>query len=164
MAIQPQLVLLQKTLLNIEGLGRQLYPDLDLWQTAKPFLERWMSEQLGHRALIKSLKANLPLWAETLPQLPTMIHDLAKRAQQGDLELQWRSDEIAKLRREVKAANRRSFAAITAAALIISATVMLGLDGYAPRMVADAPFVTWLLGGLALVILISYWPSRSERD
>ncbi len=164
MVIQPQLVLLQKTLLNIEGLGRQLYPDLDLWQTAKPFLERWMSDQLGHRALIKSLKANIPLWAETLPQLPTMIHDLAKRAQQGDLELQWRSDEIARLRREVRAANRRSFAAMTAAALIISAAVILGLDGYAPRMVADAPFVTWLLGGLALVILISYWPSQSGRD
>ena len=104
------------------------------------------------------------LWAETLPHLPTMLHDLAKRAQQGDLTLQWRSDEIAKLRREVKAANRRSFAAITAAALIISAAVVLGLDGYAPRMIADAPFVTWLLGAIALAILMSYWPSGSDRD
>jgi ubiquinone biosynthesis protein len=159
MEIQPQLVLLQKTLLNIEGLGRQLYPDLDLWQTAKPFLERWMSEQLGTRALIRNLKANLPHWAETLPQLPTMLHDLAQRAQQGKLELQWNSDEITKLRREVKNANRRSFAAIIAAALIISAAVILGLDGYAPRMLANAPLVSWLLGGLAVVILFSYWPS-----
>ncbi len=164
MEIQPQLVLLQKTLLNIEGLGRQLYPDLDLWQTAKPFLERWTSEQLGPRALLKNLKAHLPLWAETLPQLPTLLHDVAKRAQQGELELQWRSDEIAKLRHEVKRANRRSFAAITAAGLMISAAVILGLDGYAPRMLADAPLVTWMLGGLALVLLMAYWPSGSGRD
>ena len=164
MEIQPQLVLLQKTLLNIEGLGRQLYPDLDLWQTAKPFLERWMSEQLGPRALLKNLKANLPLWAETLPQLPTLLHELSQRAHRGELEVQWRSEEVTKLRREVKHANRRSFAAITAAGLMISAAVVLGLDGYAPRMLADAPLVTWLLGGLSLVILISYWPSGSGRD
>lgn len=164
MEVQPQLVLLQKTLLNIEGLGRQLYPDLDLWQTAKPFLERWMSEQLGPKALLKNLKANLPLWAETLPQLPTMIHDLAKQAQKGELELQWRSEEMAKLRREVRAANRRSFAAIIASGLIVSAAVILGLDGYAPRMLADGPLVSWLLGGIALIILMTYWPSGSERD
>ena len=69
MEVQPQLVLLQKTLLNIEGLGRELYPDLDLWQTAKPFLERWMSEQVGVRAFFKSLRNNLPLWGEKLPEL-----------------------------------------------------------------------------------------------
>ncbi|ALP54543.1 ubiquinone biosynthesis protein UbiB [Candidatus Tenderia electrophaga] len=164
MEVQPQLVLLQKTLLNVEGLGRQLYPELDLWQTAKPFLERWMSEQLGSRALLKNLKANLPLWAETLPRLPTLLHDLAKRAEEGELELQWRSDEIAKLRREVRSANRRSFAAISAAALIVSAAVILGLDGYAPRMLADAPLISWVLGGIALAILISYWPSGTQRD
>jgi len=72
--IQPQLVLLQKTLLNIEGLGRQLDPDLDLWQTAKPFLERWMSEQLGWRGLIKNAKHEAPFWARTLPQLPRLVH------------------------------------------------------------------------------------------
>lgn len=164
MEVQPQLVLLQKTLLNIEGLGRQLYPELDLWQTAKPFLERWMSEQLGSRALLKGIKANLPRWAETLPQLPTLLHDLAKRAEAGKLEVQWQSDEIAKLRREVRRANRRSFAAVSAAAMIVSAAVILGLDGYAPRMLGDAPLMTWLLGGIAVAILISYWPSGSERD
>ncbi len=164
MEVQPQLVLLQKTLLNIEGLGRQLYPELDLWQTAKPFLERWMSEQLGPRALLKNLKANLPMWAEILPQLPTMIHDLTKQAQKGELELQWRSEEIAKLRREVRTANRRSFAAIAATGLIVSAAVILGLDGYAPRMVADAPFITWLLGGIGLIVLMTYWPSGAGRD
>ena len=164
MEIQPQLVLLQKTLLNIEGLGRQLYPDLDLWQTAKPFLERWMSEQVGTRSLFKTLKENLPLWAETLPQLPGMIHELAKRAQQGELELEWHSRQFEKLRRDADRAHRRTFGAIVAAGLMISAAVVLGLDGYAPRMVADAPFVTWVLGVLAVVLLIISWPSNERND
>ncbi|BBD78298.1 ubiquinone biosynthesis regulatory protein kinase UbiB [Hydrogenophilus thermoluteolus] len=72
--VQPQLVLLQKTLLNIEGLGRQLDPDLDLWQTAKPFLERWMSEQVGWRALPKALREEAPHWAKWVPQLPRLLH------------------------------------------------------------------------------------------
>ncbi len=72
--IQPQLVLLQKTLLNIEGLGRQLDPDLDLWKTAKPFLERWMSEQIGWRGLRNQLKREAPAWVSLLPALPRLAH------------------------------------------------------------------------------------------
>jgi len=74
MPVQPQLVMLQKTLLNIEGLGRDLDLDLDLWATAKPFLERWMSEQVGWRALLRQVREEAPLWATTLPQLPRLIH------------------------------------------------------------------------------------------
>jgi len=77
--IQPQLVMLQKTLLNIEGLGRQLDPDLDLWKTAKPFLERWMGEQLGQRAFLNGLKLEAPHWARTLPQLPRLVHQALAR-------------------------------------------------------------------------------------
>ncbi|GAB3625202.1 putative protein kinase UbiB [Pandoraea terrae] len=83
--IQPQLVLLQKTLLNIEGLGRQLDPDLDLWKTAKPFLERWMSEQIGPRGWFERLKAEVPQWSKTLPQLPRLVHQaLATQARPAD--------------------------------------------------------------------------------
>jgi len=77
--IQPQLVMLQKTLLNIEGLGRQLYPQLDLWETAKPFLERWMQEQIGVRALMRNLKHEAPHWASMLPQLPRLLHGALER-------------------------------------------------------------------------------------
>ena len=77
--IQPQLVLLQKTLLNIEGLGRDLDPDLDLWRTAKPFLERWMSEQIGWRGLVRRLGEEMPLWIELLPQLPRLTDQFLKR-------------------------------------------------------------------------------------
>ncbi len=72
--IQPQLVLLQKTLLNIEGLGRDLDPDLDLWRTAKPYLERWMSEQVGWRALSRHVREEAPYWGVMLPQLPRLLH------------------------------------------------------------------------------------------
>jgi ubiquinone biosynthesis protein len=70
--IQPQLVLLQKTLLNIEGLGRELDPDLDLWQTAKPYLEEWMHEQIGWRGFVRSLADEAPQWAVQLPRLPRL--------------------------------------------------------------------------------------------
>ncbi len=79
MEIQPQLVMLQKTLLNVEGLGRQLDPDLDLWTTAKPFLERWMSEQVGWRGLLRGLREEAPHWAVMLPQLPRLLHTAVTR-------------------------------------------------------------------------------------
>lgn len=84
--IQPQLVMLQKTLLNIEGLGRQLDPDLDLWKTAKPFLERWMSEQVGWRGLLKGIQQEAPQWAKTLPQLPRLAHQALQQPGRGLLE------------------------------------------------------------------------------
>ena len=80
MPIQPQLVLLQKTLLNIEGLGRQLYPDLDLWDTAKPFLENWMREQVGLKAFANRIKKELPHWGKWLPELPGMAENYLKEA------------------------------------------------------------------------------------
>jgi len=84
--IQPQLVLLQKTLLNIEGLGRQLDPELDLWKTAKPFLERWMNEQMGWRALVNNLKTEAPKWAALLPQLPRLAHQALNQNRLAQLE------------------------------------------------------------------------------
>ncbi|MEY2659771.1 MAG: putative protein kinase UbiB [Pseudomonadota bacterium] len=85
--IQPQLVLLQKTLLNIEGLGRQLDPELDLWSTAKPFLEKWMMEQVGPKRLWQELRNQAPYYAKILPQLPRLIHDRLLGARQVDRDL-----------------------------------------------------------------------------
>jgi ubiquinone biosynthesis protein len=82
--IQPQLVLLQKTLLNIEGLGRQLDPELDLWTTAKPFLERWMNEQVGWQGLLERLKDEAPLYVQMLPDLPRLLHQRLQRAERDD--------------------------------------------------------------------------------
>jgi len=82
--IQPQLVLLQKTLLNIEGLGRQLDPELDLWSTAKPFLERWMLEQVGPQRLWQQLKTEAPRFAKMLPQLPRLVYAYLQRDPESD--------------------------------------------------------------------------------
>ncbi|PKO90100.1 MAG: ubiquinone biosynthesis regulatory protein kinase UbiB [Betaproteobacteria bacterium HGW-Betaproteobacteria-12] len=86
--IQPQLVMLQKTLLNIEGLGRQLDPELDLWKTAKPFLERWMSEQVGWRGLVRTFKQEAPYLARSLPQMPRLIHQALAQPPKTDLQPQ----------------------------------------------------------------------------
>jgi len=83
--VQPQLVLLQKTLLNIEGLGRELDPDLDLWVTAKPYLERWMGEQIGLRGLLRSLREEAPFWAASLPQIPRLVHRVLAEDRLGAL-------------------------------------------------------------------------------
>jgi ubiquinone biosynthesis protein len=85
--VQPQLLMLQKTLLNIEGLGRELDPDLDLWQTAKPFLERWMREQVGWRGFVRTIRHEAPFWAATLPQLPRLVHRVLAEDRLGALQL-----------------------------------------------------------------------------
>jgi ubiquinone biosynthesis protein len=85
--IQPQLVLLQKTLLNIEGLGRDLDPDLDLWSTAKPYLERWMSEQIGWRALLREVREEAPYWGTLLPRLPRLLSRRLDEGAVSDLRL-----------------------------------------------------------------------------
>jgi ubiquinone biosynthesis protein len=125
MEIQPQLVLLQKTLLNIEGLGRQLYPELDLWTTAKPFMERWMREQVGPRALLARARKSLPLVAEDLPELPLrllkVVSQLERQGAQGD----WRGEEIQRLRRELARQHARAVGAIVGGALILSGTLVL---------------------------------------
>ncbi|MDB5799175.1 MAG: ubiquinone biosynthesis protein UbiB [Rhodocyclales bacterium] len=98
MEVQPQLVMLQKTLLNIEGLGRQLDPELDLWDTAKPFLERWMSDQMGWRALLRHLKEEAPSWAATLPQIPRLLHRSLARSRHDEAALQtaWLGMQLAR--------------------------------------------------------------------
>src|SRR5690242_15400471 len=95
MEVQPQLILLQKTLLNIEGLGRQLYPDLDLWATAKPYLERWLNEQVGMKAFWNKVQQNAPYWAEKLPDLPILIHDVLSLLRENDLKKKtWKNADL----------------------------------------------------------------------
>ena len=118
--IQPQLVLLQKTLLNIEGLGRQLDPDLDLWKTAKPFLERWMNEQVGWRALAANLRAEAPKWAALLPQLPRLAHQALNENRLAHLET-----GVTLMLRQQQARNRwlgviAALLAVLAAATLVS--------------------------------------------
>jgi len=160
MEIQPQLVLLQKTLLHIEGLGRQLDPDLDLWKTAKPFLEHWMQERVGPRSVANKLRFNFPRWADQLPDLPNLIQGILRQANSGEIKVLLQQQEMEQLRREIRRANRRNFHAAVGAALIVSASLLMGLDGLHPTMLGEAPLMTWILGGLGGLLLLSAWPGE----
>lgn len=161
MEVQPQLVLLQKTLLNIEGLGRQLYPELDLWKTAKPPLERWMKERMGAMAFVNKFRDNLPRWAEQLPELPGKVHKLIERVNSGEIEVRLHHQELDQIRQELRRANRRNFHAVVGAALIISAALLMGLDGLHPVMLGGVPLLTWILGSLGVLIVLSSWPGKT---
>ncbi len=127
MEVQPQLVLLQKTLLNIEGLGRLLYPELDLWKTAKPFLQQWMNDQVGPQSFVNRLRKTLPRASEQLPAIPELAHKVLSDAAEGRLRMRWESPELAEIRSEIQRGNRRLVAAVSAATLIISALLFAGL-------------------------------------
>ncbi len=154
MEVQPQLVLLQKTLLNIEGLGRDLYPNLDLWQTAKPYLERWMSERIGVRAFFRGMKENLPLWLEKMPDLPNMVYEIAEQSKQQQLHREKMLREIHGLRREMRRHHTRSLATLSGGALVISGSVILALE---TLYVYNLPLVGTLLGGMGVALLLIVW-------
>jgi ubiquinone biosynthesis protein len=119
MEIQPQLVLLQKTLLQVEGLGRQLDPDLDLRRAAQPILERWMNEQVGPRAFMRQLREEAPLWAKTLPQLPRLVH----RALAEDSTRRF-EDALARLERTQSRQVRMLFGIVAVLALLVAAVLL----------------------------------------
>ena len=151
MEIQPQLLLLEKTFLHIEGIGRQLYPELDLWDTAKPFLERWLSEQLGMRALLTGLKKNLPFIAEHLPDLPQLAFKALDRIANEELRVELRSQQIDELKQEIQRGNRRSIRAVIGGSFVISASIIIGLDGLAPIMIGGGQLLV-PLASAALII------------
>lgn len=123
MHVQPQLVLLQKTLLNIEGLGRELYPDLNLWETAKPFLETWFHERIGPKAKIKKVIKQFPELAEQFPEIPSLIYHVLDDAANARLQVQANNRELSELRKEINNHHRNTVYAIFASALMISAAV-----------------------------------------
>lgn len=146
MEVQPQLVLLQKTLLNIEGLGRQLYPELDLWSTAQPYLDRWLKNYYHPKSLYKELKRFGPEWMEKLPQLPTMIFNNIEKVQKlTDMAptLQQAAEDYHQYKlKSAKRKNRTIAAIVIAGAAIISASPTL------TATIASLSPMTW---GLAVV-------------
>ncbi|MBA4502979.1 ubiquinone biosynthesis regulatory protein kinase UbiB [Marinobacterium marinum] len=149
MEVQPQLVLLQKTLLNIEGLGRQLYPELDLWQTAKPFLENWMQERMGAKAVYRHVKAQAPEWLEKLPHLPQMVYDSLEQ-----LKLHSAADarvQLLLLERRQTDQQRQRRHLLLGSALLIGA-VLIAQPEYR-SLVAGWPWYAYLSGGLGGLLL-----------
>jgi ubiquinone biosynthesis protein len=162
MEVQPQLVLLQKTLLYVEGLGKQLYPDLDLWTTAKPFLEGWLKERLGWRALRKNLREEGVRLVEQLPAIPGLLHDVLRKARRGELALEWKSKELARTRRELQRLRRTTWSSVIGGVLVLAGVVSAGLN-----IDPGLPGGMWTFaGGLAAaggLLWLLAWP-RDLRD
>jgi len=147
MEVQPQLVLLQKTLLNIEGLGRMLYPELDLWTTAKPFMEKWIAQQVGPKAFLRRVKENMPQMSEELLEIPRLAYQVLKNAQSGKLRLEWHSEELQTLRQNLQQEQSRTRQSIAGSALVISAALLAGLG----TPLLSASLLPLLSGGLGIV-------------
>ena len=146
MEIQPQLMLLQKTLFNIEGLGRQLYPDLDLWKTAHPILRQWMDEQVGGRAIMNSLREDLPQLRDAMRELPGVINYLSEQITQGDLQLNLRSPELKQIREQLGAQQKQRYWLAIGATAALSGTLVLTLGS------AVVPGWALIAAGVAAII------------
>jgi ubiquinone biosynthesis protein len=154
MHIQPSLVLLQKTMLNIEGLGRQLYPGLNLWDTAKPFLEDWVQERYSPQSLLRRLQRQAPSWLEQLPQLPDVVLENLQQSSR-DLDLRFvQQRRVEDVQHQDGDMVRRRRRQLLAAVACIGAALAALPGGW----LAQAPPVSWLLGTLALILL---WPRDS---
>ncbi len=153
MEVQPSLILLQKTLLNIEGLGRQLYPELNLWDTAQPFLEQWVQDRYSPQSMLLRLQRHAPSWLEQLPQLPDLVLDNLQHSR----ELERRADEqqhrVDKLRLHALETTRRHRRHLLAAVACLGAAATALPGGW--EALSAAPPVSWLLAGVALLLL---WP------
>ncbi|MDD5320094.1 MAG: ubiquinone biosynthesis regulatory protein kinase UbiB [Methylococcales bacterium] len=125
MHVQPQLVLLQKTLLNIEGLGRELYPELDLWQTAKPFLEKWFHDRLGPKAKINKIIKQFPEFAEQFPEIPSLLYKALDNAAHAQQQAEAQHRELILLRQQMAKNHRTTVWAMLISALVISAALLL---------------------------------------
>jgi len=125
--IQPQMILLHKTLFNIEGLGRQLYPQLDLWKTAHPVLKRWMDEQVGGRAMIKDLRQNLPQLRDAMRELPAIIQALGEQAADGRIKFNLQSPELLRIRQQLETQQRQRYWLTAAATAIVSGVLVITL-------------------------------------
>jgi len=141
MEVQPQLVLLQKTLLNVEGLGRQLYPELDLWSTAQPFLESWMRKRIGPSGLLKSLQSHLPAWLEQSPEMPQLVHDALVQLRSSHPTAQSNQATLELLNEARASSDRRWRRGLLA--LILVAGTWLGTTGDLPTLAAAVPAWGW---------------------
>ena len=153
MEVQPQLVLLEKTLLNIEGLGRQLYPDLDLWVTAKPFLERWMSEQVGPRRLFDEVKKQAPDWAAHLPQIPNLVFSTMTHLSRQETRIKEQTEALENLRKEMRRSRRNM--PFKLLGLFAIGAAWITTDNIALAHLAEAEILSLalFLGGIYLLVL-----------
>jgi ubiquinone biosynthesis protein len=156
MQVQPQLILLQKTLFNIEGLGRQLYPELDLWQTAQPYLRRWMRERMSPRAVLRRVRTQLPDTLLALQQLPQIFQTAVRDAAEGR-RVPVEQIAVAQLREELQRNSSRRDATIAAAVLWLCGLIWLAMS---PQI----PWLGWLQMTAAIVLFVCSRYSKSRGE
>lgn len=159
LTLQPQLILLQKTLLNIEGVGRQLDPQLDIWEVAKPVLERILRERYSPRRALKELGKRLPEIMTQAPDMPALLHSWLRQQVEGRHELAMRSQDIVNLDRTLKRLQRRVVTAVTGVGLVVVSALLYGLQAGGP-LLAAVPLWSWITGGVGVLALASAWLRR----
>jgi ubiquinone biosynthesis protein len=160
LSLQPQLILLQKTLLNIEGIGRSLHPQIDIWAVARPVLADILRRRYGIRRTLRELRTRLPEWLAAAPQMPELIHAALKKAAAGELNSTARAAEATQRKREART-NRRQLVALTlgATTLLIAALFYL-FDARSARMLG-VPWSAWLSATVSAFAFIA--ASRRSR-
>ncbi|MFT3755488.1 MAG: ubiquinone biosynthesis regulatory protein kinase UbiB [Pseudoxanthomonas sp.] len=159
LTLQPQLILLQKTLLNIEGVGRQLDPQLDIWAVAKPVLEKILIRRYSPTSVLRELRKRLPEIMTHTPEMPRLVHGWLKQQVEGRHELAMRSQDLTELTQSLRNLQRRAVFAILGSSLLIAATVLYALDAGGPRLWA-IPAAAWIAGIGGLWALIAAWPRK----
>lgn len=148
--IQPQLILLQKSLLSIESLSRQLYPDIDLWKTAAPYLEHWLKKQVGVRSFFKRIRDNLPLWSEKLPDIPNIIFEVLTETQNRQEKLRFAEELKMKNAHPPSSSNKRRFWTGSGFGLMVAGGALLLLPFYQ----ALSPVTAWVIGSAGLAVVL----------
>lgn len=159
LTLQPQLILLQKTLLNIEGVGRLMDPQLDIWAVAKPVLERILIERYSPQRAVLELRKRLPEIMTHAPDMPRLVHAWLTQQVNGKHELAMRSRDLAELTQIMNGMQRRVVAAILGVGLLIVAAVLYGFEAGGPRILS-IPASSWIAGIGGLWALLAAWPRR----
>jgi len=157
LTLQPQLILLQKTLLNIEGVGRLLDPKLDIWAVARPVLQRILVERYSPQRLATEFRKRLPELVTHAPEMPRLLHAWLTQQVEGKHELNLRSRDLAELNRTIRTAQRKAVAAVLGVGLLICAAVLYGLEAGGPRL-WSVPASAWIAGLGGVWALLAAWP------
>ncbi|HZH43191.1 MAG TPA: ubiquinone biosynthesis regulatory protein kinase UbiB [Lysobacter sp.] len=162
LTLQPQLILLQKTLLNIEGVGRLLDPKLDIWAVARPVLERILIERYSPQRLLGEFRRRLPELVTHAPEMPRLLHAWLSQQVQGEHRTIIQSRELRELTRSIHEAQRRTVAAILGSGLLVVAAVLYGLETGGPRL-WSVPAWSWLAAFGGVWALLAAWPRGGRR-
>ncbi|MFA7494954.1 MAG: ubiquinone biosynthesis regulatory protein kinase UbiB [Acidithiobacillus sp.] len=163
MQTQPQLLLLQKTLVNVEGIARDFNPALNMWEVATPLLTEWLSRQRGPRGWWTEIKRHVPEWGLVVPEIPVLLHHILRQAQQGELPLVIRNNDLEGIREELRHGMRRLVFGVGGTFIVVGIGIIAALEHQLNRLILDLPFWSWLVILPSLTWMIHRWISSFFR-